>query len=98
MLTFRIFLWQHKMNRLTNEHDCPVAVPVLIRLRIASLQQPSIKLSSTLFASEMETEVGLLNKAAPTSGELIAEIRRQIATCHGVNSTAQWHNIVGHTN
>ncbi len=34
------------------------------------MQMASIKLPSSVFASEFEEEVGLLNKAAPVSGEI----------------------------
>lgn len=45
------------------------SAPLLSSLSSCVLQEVSIKLPSSVFASEFEEDVGLLNKAAPVSGE-----------------------------
>lgn len=45
-------------------------------LFLSDEQATSINLPSSVFASEFEEEVGLLNKAAPVSGELLICLKR----------------------
>lgn len=57
-------------------------------------QAASIKLPSSVFASEFEEEVGLLNKAAPISGELRIPVKREKRTdFRGFLGSAQLRNI-----